>query len=208
MSSKPSAPETRGIRIRWPRIYDALNRVHFLGREELYRRRTVELAVIQPGECVLDVGCGTGNLTLAAKGRVGSQGAVHGIDAAPEMIAEAQRKAAARGIEVDFRVGLIEKLEFADGQFDVVLSSLMLHHLPKDLKLQGLAEIARVLKPRGRFLAVDVDPWLMKNLETVEAAMRAEGFTEIERGKTGFRTMWIPIHFLGGRRRDSRGAST
>ena len=207
MSPKPSpgsAPETRGIRIRWPRIYDALNRIHFLGREELYREKTVDLAVIQPGECVLDVGCGTGNLTLVAKERVGKEGTVHGIDAAPEMIAEAQRKAAACGSEVDFQVGLIENLEFPDGQFDVVLSSLMLHHLPKDLKLRGVAEIARVLKPQGRFLAVDVDPWLMKNLETVEAAMRAEGFTEIERGSTGFRTMWIPIHFLGGRRRESR----
>jgi ubiquinone/menaquinone biosynthesis C-methylase UbiE len=202
--SPAAAPETKGIRIRWPRIYDVLNRVHFLGREELYRERTVDLAVIQPDEGVLDVGCGTGNLTLAAKERVGNEGTVHGIDAAPEMIAEAQRKAAASGIEVDFRVGLIENLEFPDGHFDVVLSSLMLHHLPKDLKVRGVAEIARVLRPNGRFLAVDVDPWLMKNLETVEVAMRAEGFTEIERGRTGFRTMWIPIHFLGGRRRESR----
>jgi ubiquinone/menaquinone biosynthesis C-methylase UbiE len=205
--SPASAPETKGIRIRWPRIYDVLNRVHFLGREELYRERTVDLAVIQPGEGVLDVGCGTGNLTLAAKERVGKEGAVHGIDAAPEMIAEAQRKAAASGIAVDFRVGLIENLEFPDGHFDVVLSSLMLHHLPKDLKVRGVAEIARVLKPKGRFLAVDVDPWLMKNLDTVEVAMGAAGFTEIERGRTGFRTLWIPIHFLGGRRRQSRSVS-
>ena len=76
----------------------------------------------------------------------------------------------------------------------------MLHHLPRDLKIRAVAEVARVLKPGGRFLAVDVDPWLMKNLQTVEEAMRAEGFIEIRRGRTGFRTVWIPIHYLEGRR--------
>ena len=195
-----SVPSTKGIRIRWPRLYDALNRIHFLGKEDLYREKTLDLVSISPGESILDVGCGTGNLTLAARRRAGDAGVVYGIDAAPEMIGEARRKAAAQGLEIGVQVGLIERLEFSDDRFDVVLSSLMLHHLPRDLKIRAVAEVARVLKPGGRFLAVDVDPWLMKNLQTVEEAMRAEGFIEIRRGRTGFRTVWIPIHYLEGRR--------
>jgi demethylmenaquinone methyltransferase/2-methoxy-6-polyprenyl-1,4-benzoquinol methylase/phosphoethanolamine N-methyltransferase len=63
----------------------------------------VELAEISEGESVLDVGCGTGTLTLAAKRRAVA-GAVHGVDASPEMIQVAREKAARQGVEVDFQV--------------------------------------------------------------------------------------------------------
>jgi len=72
-----------------------------------------------------------------------------------QMIARAHRKAARRGLAIDFQVGVIEQLAFPDQSFDVVLSSCMMHQLPDDLKRQGLAEIARVLKPGGRLLVVD-----------------------------------------------------
>jgi len=197
-STRESAPATRGIRIRWPRWYDALNRVHFLGREDQFRQRTVELAGIKRGQTVLDVGCGTGNLTMAAKARAGTNGQVHGNDAAPEMILEAERKAVARQLDIRYQVALIEQIPYPDHTFDVVLSSLMLHHLPSGLKRQGIAEIARVLKTGGRLFAADVDPPLMRNLQTVEEAMRLNGFVDIQRGRMRFRTLWIPIHFLTG----------
>ncbi len=197
-SDRPPAPPTKGIRIRWPRWYDAVNRIHFMGREDRFREWTVDLAEIEPGQTVLDVGCGTGNLTMAAKARAGADGEVHGIDAAPEMIQEAERKAAEKGLDIQYQVGLIEDIPLPDGRCDVVLSSLMLHHLPKDLKRRGIAEIARVLKPGGRFVAVDIDPALMGNLRTVTEAMEANGFREMRRGKTGFRTLFIPMHYLSG----------
>ena len=71
------------------------------------------------------------------------------------MIEVAQEKAAKARLDIDFQVALVEAIPFPDGAFDLVTSSLMLHHLPDDLKRKGFAEIRRVLKPGGRFLAMD-----------------------------------------------------
>lgn len=193
-----STPATKGILIRWPFWYDFMNRLLFLGRERQFRERTVDLASIIRGHAVLDVGCGTGNLTMAAKVRAGTDGEIYGIDAAPEMIQIAERKASEKQLDIHYQVGLIEDIPFPEGKFDIVVSSLMLHHLPKDLKRQGIAEISRVLKHGGRFVAVDVDPPLVGNLRIVVEAMRTNGFTEIGQGKTAFRTMFLPIHYVSG----------
>ncbi|HAT46812.1 MAG TPA: hypothetical protein DCS90_17060, partial [Ktedonobacter sp.] len=64
-------------------------------------------------------------------------------------------KAARRNVPIEFQIGVIEQLAFPDQTFDVVLSTLMMHHLPAGLKRQGLAEIARVLKPGGRLVIAD-----------------------------------------------------
>jgi ubiquinone/menaquinone biosynthesis C-methylase UbiE len=184
--------------IRWASWYDTMNRFAFLGKEDRFRKWTVDLAAIMPGHIVLDVGCGTGNLTMAAKDRAGADGEVYGIDASPEMVQEAERKAAERRLDAHYRIGLIEDIPFADRTFDVVLSSLMLHHLPRDLKRQGIAEVSRVLKPGGRFVAVDLDTLFMVNLRIVEEAMRANGFVEMRQGKTPFRTVVFRIRYLSG----------
>ncbi|MDP9176989.1 MAG: methyltransferase domain-containing protein [Gemmatimonadota bacterium] len=137
------------------RYYDLLAWLLTLGREPAFRARLVALARLEPGETILDVGCGTGTLAIAAKGRVGGAGVVHGIDASPEMIDLANRKATKAGIDVAFQTGIVEALPFPDAQFDVVLSTLMLHHLPKLVRRQCAREMRRVLKPGGRVLAVD-----------------------------------------------------
>ena len=82
-------------------------------------------------------------------------GAVHGLDASPAMIDVAKEKASKAGSAIAFQVALIEALPFPAATFDLVTSSLMLHHLPDDLKRTGLAEMRRVLKPGGRFMAMD-----------------------------------------------------
>ncbi|HEX8036710.1 MAG TPA: methyltransferase domain-containing protein, partial [Ktedonobacterales bacterium] len=69
--------------------------------------------------------------------------------------ARARVKAARRHVPIEFQVGVIEQIDFPDQTFDVVFSTLMMHHLPASLKRQGLAEIARVLKPEGRLVIAD-----------------------------------------------------
>ena len=73
----------------------------------------------------------------------------HGIDASLEMIEVAKKKSGRVGADIDFRVALIEAIPFPDASFDLVTSSLMIHHLPPDLKLTGLTEVHRVLEPGG-----------------------------------------------------------
>jgi ubiquinone/menaquinone biosynthesis C-methylase UbiE len=146
--------QTEGTLIRWAPYYDLAVNLTTLGHARLLRKLTVDNALIRPGDSVLDVGCGTGEVTLLAKTSA-REGKVYGIDPAPEMIAVARRKAARKRLDVDFRVGVIEALPFPDSSIDVVTSSLMMHHLPEELKVRGLAEIYRVLKPGGRLLIAD-----------------------------------------------------
>jgi demethylmenaquinone methyltransferase/2-methoxy-6-polyprenyl-1,4-benzoquinol methylase/phosphoethanolamine N-methyltransferase len=151
------APTTHGHTIRWwAPAYEAVGWLMTMGQKPAMTRRAVAIARLQPGESILDVGCGPGSLTLPAAEKVGPTGKAAGIDASPEMIETARRSARKRGRDVDFQLAPIEALPFADSTFDAVLSSLMMHHLPDDLKAQGLAEIARVLKPGGRLVVMDL----------------------------------------------------
>lgn len=146
--------QTEGRLIRWASYYDLSVNIVTLGQARRLRRATVDQALIKPGDSVLDVGCGTGEVTLLAKTRA-ENGKVYGIDPSPEMIAVARKKAARKRLDIDFRMGVIESLPIPDASMDVVTSSLMMHHLPEPLKARGLAEIYRILKPGGHLLIAD-----------------------------------------------------
>lgn len=150
-----SVPKTAGVILHGAHLYDLIAWIFLRGKERAFREKVADLAGIRPAESVLDVGCGTGSLTVVAKKRVGHSGQVCGIDPASEMIAKAQKEAKKAGTEISFQTAVIERLPFPDGHFDVVLSSLMLHHLPKSAREQGAREIKRVLKANGRWLIVD-----------------------------------------------------
>jgi ubiquinone/menaquinone biosynthesis C-methylase UbiE len=143
----------RGV-VTWAKRYDLLITLLTLGRERALRERMLDLGKVSAGESVLDVGCGTGTLAIAAKRRVGA-GSVRGIDASIEMIARARKKASRDRVDVAFEVASAESLPFSDRQFDVVLSTVMLHHLRRAAREQCVREIQRVLKVGGRLLVVD-----------------------------------------------------
>jgi ubiquinone/menaquinone biosynthesis C-methylase UbiE len=188
--------QTEGRLIRWASSYDFLTNILTLGQAKRLRNLTIDLALLKPGESFLDVGCGTGGVTIPAKQRVGASGQAAGIDPAPEMIAVAQHKAQRKGLEIDFRLGVIEGLPYPDASFDAVTSSLMMHHLPEPLQVKGLAEIYRVLKPGGRLLIADLlgphasssqhvlnaiamHQGLKVGVEDLQGAIHSAGFSEV-----------------------------
>lgn len=154
-SNRNPVSGTTGLIIRWPARYDLLIWLITLGRERAFREKLVHLAQLKAGESVLDIGCGTGSLVIAAKRRVGERGTVIGIDASAQMLARARKKAKKAGVEIEFRNEIAEALSFQDAHFDVVLSTVMLHHLPEEARKKCVREVRRVLKPGGRLLAVD-----------------------------------------------------
>ena len=158
-AGEASAKETKGLILNCGWRYDLGewfgDTFLFAGKLRELRQRTANLARLHPGETVLDVGCGTGTLAIEAQKRVGPTGYVFGIDPGKEQIARARTKAARRHLPINFQVGVIEHLAFPDRTFDVVFSTLMMHHLPAPLKRQGLSEIARVLKPGGHLVIAD-----------------------------------------------------
>lgn len=150
------APNTRGMLLEWiAPVYDFYCPKIGLGPK--FRRQTLRYAGVKPGEHILDAGCGTGVLTRLAVEAVSRNGRVIGVDPGPKMIDIARKSAVVENSRAEFRLGVIENLPFEDNSFDCALSSLMLHHLPPDVKLKGLSEVRRVLKPGGRIVAVDID---------------------------------------------------
>jgi ubiquinone/menaquinone biosynthesis C-methylase UbiE len=155
ITEQAAARNTTGLILHRAFGYDLLVRLLSLGRERAYREKTLEHAGLKVGESVLDVGCGTGTLAIAAKSHVGFAGKVYGVDVSPEMIARARKKAKKAAADIAFENAFVENLPFPDATFDVVLSTTMLHHLPDTARRQCLREVGRVLKPGGRLLAVD-----------------------------------------------------
>ena len=148
-------PSRAGSVLHSAAAYDLFVWLITFGRERSFREAMLRLAHLKMGESVLDVGCGTGTLAIAAKRQVGPTGTVYGVDASQEMIARAEKKARKAGVEVTFKKAFAQSLPFPDVQFDVVLTTVMLHHLPRNARQELAFEIRRVLKPGGRVLAID-----------------------------------------------------
>jgi ubiquinone/menaquinone biosynthesis C-methylase UbiE len=200
-----NAPHTTGIVIHWAWRYDLLLWLISLGRERAFRQKQLDLAGIVPGQSILDVGCGTGTLAIEAKRRVGLSGKVHGIDPSPEMIARAKKKARRAGLDLMFDTAAVEAIPFPDATFDVVLSTVMLHHLPDEARHRGILEIRRVLKPGGRLFAVDFGGVESErhsrvarhsnhahfDIHQVIPELREAGLGPVTSGKVGFRDLWF-----------------
>ncbi|HCC33678.1 MAG TPA: hypothetical protein DEQ28_07265 [Clostridiales bacterium] len=113
------------------------------------------VVILLAGNVLLDAGCGTGSLLLAAAQRVAPSGALHGVEASPEMAAHARRKAEIRGIPVQIVEGSAESLPYPPGSFDAAFCTLVLHHLPETMWAAAIREMGRALRPGGRVVLVD-----------------------------------------------------
>lgn len=150
----PSArPVGEGITLGTPRLYDLTADLFFFGRRSAYRK-LIEAANVRAGQRALDVGSGPGYLGRMLSSVVGPTGSVVGIDAAPEMVDYANRKSARLG-NCTFQAASADALPFPDSDFDVVMSSLMMHHLPEASRSKAVSEMKRVLKPGGTLLLAD-----------------------------------------------------
>ena len=132
-------------------LYDLFTR--FAGVRRLHER-TVDLAGIQAGETVLDVGCGTGNLSFAVL-RAVPGAVVTGHDPDASALRLAARKAGRRGVRLSLVQGYADRLLPEDGSVDHVVSSLALHHVDDAGRAGFGREAHRVLRPGGRVTIVD-----------------------------------------------------
>ncbi len=138
--------------------YDLTNTVISAGLHGLWKRATATALGLRAGEHVLDLCCGTGDLTHLAAERVGPGGRVVGVDFAVPMVAQARRRAAVRGptgdgAEPAFLVGDAMHLSFRDASFDAAVVGFGLRNVanPQDV----LMEIHRVLRPSGRLAVLE-----------------------------------------------------
>jgi ubiquinone/menaquinone biosynthesis C-methylase UbiE len=171
VSEKPFKNPMEGMN---PRMYDLVTALMMTGRQKAIRQMTIELAEIHTGNQVLEIGCGTGTLTILAKKQTGENGLVFGIDPLPQMIKRAQQKAAKSKLKIDFQIAPYEQIPFPENHFDVVLASFMIFHTNDDTRQQGLNEVFRVLKPGGKFLIIDTKPMEKKNVQKIAVELTDE----------------------------------
>lgn len=143
------------LRFNWlTRFYDQVLARTLPEQELKSELTTATLEGLQPGDRVLDLGCGTGTLTIMLK-QAAPQIEVVGLDADSKVLAIAKGKADAAGVELDLQEGLSHEAPFAPRSFNRVVSSLVFHHLTSEAKLQTLKVVGELLAPGGQLHVLD-----------------------------------------------------
>jgi demethylmenaquinone methyltransferase / 2-methoxy-6-polyprenyl-1,4-benzoquinol methylase len=148
------ASQVRGMFDRISGVYDLMNSAMTAGLHHRWRQRAGDLARVGPGSDALDVCCGTGDLALELRRRIGADGRVVGCDFSEPMLEIARRKAGERGLGVEFGWADALDLPYGDRSFDAVTIGFGARNL-SDLD-QGIAELARVLRPGGRLVILEI----------------------------------------------------
>lgn len=123
-------------------------------REDVFKRYLVEHANLAVGQKVLDLGCGTGTLTIQIKQFL-PQIELFGLDGDPAVLQIARQKAEETGLDIYWEEGLAYELPYPTASFDRVVSCLMIHHLTTPNKIKAFREVLRILKPGGEFHLLD-----------------------------------------------------
>jgi demethylmenaquinone methyltransferase / 2-methoxy-6-polyprenyl-1,4-benzoquinol methylase len=134
--------------------YDLMNSVMSAGLHHRWRARAADLASLGPGDTAIDVCCGTADLALELKRRVGDSGSVVGIDFSPRMLELAREKASREGRSVLFEHGNALELAYPDAGFDAATVGFGIRNLA-DVR-GGLREMARVVRPGGRVVVLEI----------------------------------------------------
>jgi demethylmenaquinone methyltransferase / 2-methoxy-6-polyprenyl-1,4-benzoquinol methylase len=147
-------PQVRAMFDRIARVYDRMNSVMTAGLHHRWRARAADLAAVRPGARVLDVACGTGDLALELARRVGPDGEVVGCDFSEKMLELARAKATDAAAPVRFEWANALELPYGDGSFAAATVGFGARNF-SDLE-QGLREMARVVKPGGRVVVLEI----------------------------------------------------
>lgn len=202
----PDSLPTRGrVLVKAAKVYDAVQPFVTLGQEARLNKWLAQQVKLPKGAQVLDIGCGTGLLTVQIA-ESDSDINVIGIDASKPMIEVANRKR--NRDNCHFQQALGEELPFPDNHFELVSSALFFHHVDQQLKHQTLQEIRRVLKPDGELLIADMDKpytalgWAMswtawKLLRQPEIKENMDGILRQEIEAVGFTNMTELARFSG-----------
>ena len=180
-------------------LYDPL--LKWIMREETFKRKLIDQTDIQPGMKVLDVGCGTGTLTLMLQ-RAYPDAIVTGLDADSQVLTLARGKS--RGLNIQWDEGFASSLPYPDSCFDRVVTSLVIHHLTTNDKRRAFREAFRILKPDGELHVLDFGtPFssltrfmttYMRRLE--EVADNFDGLIPQFIAEAGFRFVTETTHFF------------
>ena len=152
--SEEFATQVRGMFDRIAGVYDVMNSAMTAGLHHEWRQRAVERAQVGPGDNALDVCCGTGDLALELRRQIGPDGRVVGSDFSEPMLELARRKSGEEGLPVEFGWADALELPYGDDSFDAVTIGFGARNLA-DLD-RGLSEMARVLKPGGRLVILEI----------------------------------------------------
>lgn len=188
------------LRFKWlTPLYDPL--LKWGMREETFKRRLIQSANIHPQMKVLDLGCGTGTLTIMLK-QAHPNADITGLDGDPQVLDMARAKS--RGVDIHWDKGFASLLPYPDSVFDRVVTSLVIHHLTTDDKRRAFKEIYRVLKPQGELHVLDFGAphssltrfmvTYMRRLE--EAAGNFDGLIPLFITEAGFTRVKEAEHFV------------
>jgi ubiquinone/menaquinone biosynthesis C-methylase UbiE len=160
----------------WSNEYD--NTLGKVNRHHKLLDLVVESSGVKDGEKVLDIGCGTGLLSLKFLGKADC--IIYGIDNSPEMLEIFKDKIKELNLsdKISLELGDAENIDFEDGEFDIIASTVTLHHVKG--KYPVIKKIYELLKPGGKFLIGDIDVDTTGNLEDPERLLRILDFLKDE----------------------------